>query len=104
VSRFVFSRYVQSDLREIRDYIGRDNWESARQLMVQFIGAFRLLAKQPQLGHAREDLLPVLRFWPVGPYLIIYVVDRRPIEIVAVVHGARDIPSVINLRQARFEH
>jgi plasmid stabilization system protein ParE len=47
----------------------------------------------------REDLLtPSLRFWPVGSYLVIYLAEKQPIEIVAVVHGARDVPSVINRR------
>jgi plasmid stabilization system protein ParE len=34
VSRFLFGRSVEGDLREIRDYIGKDNPESARRLMV----------------------------------------------------------------------
>jgi plasmid stabilization system protein ParE len=95
-------RFVEGDLREIRDYIAKDSPESARRLMVQFVGAFRLLAKRPQLGRVRADL-PVseLRYWPVGPYLVIYLAARQPIEIVAVVHGARDIPNVVNLRLDR---
>jgi plasmid stabilization system protein ParE len=102
VSRFLFGRYVEGDLREIRDHIAKDSPESARRLMVQFLGAFRLLARRPQLGRVREDLLvPALRFWPVGPYLVIYLADKQPIEIVAVVHGARDVPSIVNRRLDR---
>ena len=67
--------------------------------MVRFVAAFRLLAKQPWLGHTREDLLsPEIRLWPVGEYLILYVPARMPIEIVAVVHGARDVPAIVNHR------
>lgn len=99
MSRFLFGRYVEGDLREIRDYIGKQNPEAARRLMLRFVQSFRLLANRPELGHVREDLPePSLRFWPVGSYLIAYVAERRPIEIVAVVHGARDIPSLINRR------
>jgi plasmid stabilization system protein ParE len=50
VSRFLFGRYVESDLREIRDQIGRDSAEAARRLMVRFVTAFRLLAQRPELG------------------------------------------------------
>ena len=97
--RFLFGHYVESDLRAIRDHIRKDNPESARQLMVRFVNVFRLLAERPEIGHAREDLPePSLRFWPVGAYLVIYLGERQPIEIVGVVHGARDIPSVINSR------
>jgi plasmid stabilization system protein ParE len=99
MSRFLCGRGVEGDLREIRDHIRKDSPESARRLMVRFLGAFRLLARRPQLGHVREDLLmPALRFWPVGLYLVIYLADKQPIEIVAVVHGARNIPSVVNRR------
>jgi plasmid stabilization system protein ParE len=48
------------------------------------------------MGHVREDLTgyPVL-FWPVGAYLIVYRAERRPIEIVAVTQGSRDIPAFL---------
>jgi plasmid stabilization system protein ParE len=99
VSRFLFGRYVEGDLREIRDHISKDSSESARRMMVRFVKAFRLLAQRPELGHTREDLpVPALRFWPIGSYLVIYLAEKQPIEIVAVVHGARDVPSVINPR------
>jgi plasmid stabilization system protein ParE len=99
VSRYVFGRYVEGDLREIRDHIARDSPDSARRMMIRFVDAFRLLAGRPELGHVREDLLgPEIRFWPVGAYLILYMARRTPIEILAVVHGARDVPAIVNSR------
>ena len=99
MSQYIFGRYVESDLREIRDHIAKDSPASARRMKVRFIDVFRLLANQPELGHAREDLLPpAIRFWPVGAYLILYVAARTPIEILAVVHGARDVPGILNRR------
>jgi plasmid stabilization system protein ParE len=89
---------VEGDLREIRDTIAKESPGFALRLMVRFVGAFRLLAHHPELGHVREDLLvPSLRFWPVGSYLVIYLA-QKPIEIVAIVHGARDVPGVVNRR------
>jgi len=99
VSRYVFGPYVEGDLREIRDHIAKDSPDSAHRMMVRFVDAFRLLAKQPRLGHVREDLLQSpIRFWPVGAYLILYVAARTPMEILAVVHGARDVPAILNRR------
>jgi plasmid stabilization system protein ParE len=99
VTRYVFGRYVEGDLLEIRDYIARDRPDSARGMMVRFVNAFRLLAKRPEPGHTREDLLPSpIRFWPVDAYLILYLPARTPIEILAVVHGARDVPAIVNSR------
>jgi plasmid stabilization system protein ParE len=78
-------------------HVSKDSPETARRLMVRFLAAFRLLAQRPELGHVREDLpVPALRFWPVGCYLAIYISEKQPIEIVAVVHGVRDVPSVID--------
>ena len=99
MSRYIFGRCVEGDLREIRDHIARDSPDSARRMMVRFVNAFRLLAKRPELGHPREDLLSdAIRFWPVGAYLIVYLAEKTPIEILAVVHGARDVPAVVNRR------
>lgn len=51
------------------------------------------------MGHKREDLndYPAL-FWPVGSYVIIYRAEHRPIEIVAVTQGSRDIPAFLRRR------
>ena len=39
-----------------------------------------------------------LLFWPVGSYLIIYRAEHRPIEIVAVTQGSRDVPTFLRRR------
>jgi len=99
VTRYAFGKYIEADLREIRDHIAKDSPDSARRLMVRFVRSFRLLARHPELGHSREDLLePSIRFWPVGSYLIIYVAVKSPVEILGVVHGARDVPAIVNRR------
>jgi plasmid stabilization system protein ParE len=53
------------------------------------------LAANPSLGHRRPDLTdrPVL-FWPLRRYLIIYT-PQKPIEIVRVVSGYRDLPALL---------
>jgi len=58
--------------------------------------AFQRLAETPGLGHKREDLalLPVL-FYAVWSYLVIYKPDTRPLEIVRVLHGARDVEAIL---------
>ena len=48
------------------------------------------------MGHKREELAedrPVL-FWPVRDYLVIYRRIHKPIEIVRVVRGSRDISAL----------
>ncbi len=46
----------------------------------------------PGMGHFREDLLDKrFRFWNVWSYLIVYRWEAKPIEVIAIVHGARDV-------------
>ena len=99
MSRYTFGHYVEGDLREIRNHIAQGSPDSAPRMMIRFMYAFRLLAKRPGLGHVREDLLePTIRFWPVGAYLILYRAATNPVEILAVVHGVRDVPAIVNRR------
>ncbi len=96
---YVLSPNVLQDLQDIWDFIAADNAPAADKLEDEFFEAFEILAKRPGMGHTRSDLTEqAVRFWPVGRYLIVYRSLKRPLEIVAVLHGARDIAEVIRKR------
>jgi toxin ParE1/3/4 len=57
---------------------------------------FRVLARQPQLGWSRPELANDLRSFPVGRYVIFYAPTPKGVEIVRVLHGTRDIESVLH--------
>jgi toxin ParE1/3/4 len=46
----------------------------------------------PLIGRQREELSPRLRSFPVSRYIIFYRPMENGIEIVRVLHGARDFP------------
>jgi plasmid stabilization system protein ParE len=51
----------------------------------------------PHLGHYRDDLTTrPLRFFPVFTYLVIYLPETEPLQIIRVLSGARDIESLID--------
>ncbi len=102
MSGYVLSADADLDLDEIWDYIAADNIDAADRWIDKLFDAFEALGKTPGIGHRREDLTrnPVL-FWPVGAYLIVYRAERRPLEIVAVTQGARDIPAFLTRRVRR---
>ena len=52
---------------------------------------YKLLADNPHMGPARPDIAKELRYHPVGNYLLLYRVIANGIELVRVVHGARDL-------------
>jgi plasmid stabilization system protein ParE len=96
MKRFRLSPEAARDIREIWAYIAENSIEAARRVRLQIFHACQRIAENPGLGHRREDLTgkPVL-FWPAGLYLIIYNPARKPVEIIRVVHGARDVPSLL---------
>lgn len=96
MSRFVLTPAARADLTEIFDYISRDNPNAARRVLDELRGAMLKLAEMPEMGHYRSDLADEpLRFWPVYSYLIIYRPEERPLQVVRVLHGARDIRKLL---------
>jgi plasmid stabilization system protein ParE len=93
---FKLSPQAARDIRQIWAYIAPDSLKAARRVRLLIFDACRQIARTPRIGHRREDLTdkPVL-FWPVGSYLIAYNPARSPVEVVRVLHGARDVPSLL---------
>ncbi len=93
---FVLSFEARTDLLDIDTYIAEKNPEAASRLVDEFFEAFAKLARRPELGHVRRDLttLPV-RFWPLRSFLIIYDPGARPLMIVRVLSGYRDIVDLL---------
>ena len=57
----------------------------------------RRLAEFPHIGHTREDVTDKpLRFWSVYSYPIVYWPEKKPLEVVRVVHGAQDLRRFFN--------
>ncbi len=96
MKRFKLSPQAAGDIREAWAYIAADNLDAARRFRLQIREACGKIAQSPRIGHSRKDLTdkPVL-FWPEGRYLIIYNPARLPVEIVRVLHGARDLPKLL---------
>jgi len=88
-----------SDLLEICDFINQDNPEAADRVEDSVLRACDFLAGSPLAGRVRKDLTPLpLRFWVVQPYsmyLIVYDPEKKPLQIIRILHGARDLPSVL---------
>jgi len=80
-----------ADLAEIWAYIAEDSTRHANAFAARLDQEFRMLARQPNIGRERPELLAGLRSIPVERYVVFYIPTSRAIEVVRVLHGARDL-------------
>jgi plasmid stabilization system protein ParE len=90
--RFVLTPEASADLREILLDVAEDSPAAAERLRLRFLKSFETLAEAPGTGHYHGELLDQrYRFKNLSSYVICYAWEQRPIQIIAVVHGARDL-------------
>ena len=80
---------AEADIENIALYIAADNPSAARRRVDDIQSRCQKLGETPGLGVARPDVRPELRMFPVGNYLILYRPIETGVEIVRVLHGAR---------------
>lgn len=79
------------DILDIWDYIADEDITAADRWVDQLDSAFGRLATQPLMGRERPELAPDLRSFPFRRYVIFYVPLPDGIDVVRVLHSARDI-------------
>jgi len=94
VSQLRISPRASSDLIEIWGYIADDSVGNADAFIDKLYQAIQVLARQPGSGRHREELAPGIQSFPFGRYIIFYRVVAGAVEIVRVLHGARDIENI----------
>jgi toxin ParE1/3/4 len=93
---YVLTPLAEQDLIDIWDHIATDNIGAAHRVLARLEAAMRKLAKAPRIGHFREDLADRRqRFFLVYSYLIVYRAEAKPMQIVRVLHAARDIREML---------
>jgi toxin ParE1/3/4 len=95
VSKVLRRPAAETDLIEIWVYIAEKNPAAADALLESINDTCVTLATAPLMGRTRDELLPGVRSFPVGHHVIFYQPIEDGIEVVRVLHGARDFPSVI---------
>jgi len=99
MSKYQFTPQAVADLFDIWSFIAEDNPAAADRVEEAVFRACDFLADSPFAGRTRKDLTPLpLRFWVVQPYssyLIVYHAEKKPVQIIRILHTARDLPSVL---------
>lgn len=85
---------ARDDLEGIWEYIAAENPQAATRIAQALMQKCRLLAENPLLGRQRDELASGLRSFPVRSYVIFYRIAATHLEIIRILHAARDIDSV----------
>ena len=84
------------DLKHVYRHIAEAN-PAAAEILIRLINTkARLLAESPHIGQGVSDLAVSLRRFPVSNYLIFYEATASGIEVVRILHGARDIDAMFH--------
>lgn len=95
---FVLTPRAKQDIDDIWDYIAADSIDAADRVLIALQKAVLRLAKTPGVGHIREDLADKQhRFLLVYSYLIVYRFETKPLQVVRILHAARDVQSILGL-------
>lgn len=87
---------AERDLDEIWLYIAQDNPANADRFLDRLQERCLALADFPKMGTSRDDLKTGLRSHPCGRYLIFYFPIEDGVDIVRVLHGARDLDAIFH--------
>lgn len=89
---FLLTPAARADLREILTDISEDSTDTAERLRVEFREGLQLLGRSPGIGHFHDELLSrKYRFWNFYSYVVAYAWESKPIQVISIVHGARDL-------------
>ena len=90
MSRAVQSFAAIDDLSRVVEYISRDSFSAASRWIRDIHRVFALLATHPEMGEIVQTRYGEVRRHVVGSYLIYYRTATEGVEILRVIHGARD--------------
>lgn len=98
MTRYLLTPAADADIEEIWQYVAANSGSPrADTLEDELHAAMERLGEMPGIGHLRHDLADeALRFLGVHKFLIIYRPDTRPVQIIRVLHGARDVQAILS--------
>ena len=80
-----------ADILDIWDHIAEDSLDQADRWVDKLDEKFKLIAAQPLMGRTRHELAADLRSFPFGRYVIFYAPVDGGIDVVRLLHSARDV-------------
>ena len=77
----------------------REDLETADRIVAELFKSFFRLAEVPNSGHRRFDLTSGgVLFYKTFSYLIVYQPRSKPLKILGVLHGKRNVARILRRR------
>lgn len=96
MNEFRLSAAAEDDLTDIWNYLEERSEQSANALIESLVKRFVMLCTFQEAGRDRDELKPGLKSFPIDRYIIFYRIIPEGIEIIRVLHGARDIEQIFS--------
>jgi len=98
----VLTPLAKADIFEIWSFIAAHSEGAADSVEQAIYDACAFVAKAPMRGHSRSNTTSrLLRFWTLTRYphyTIVYRPDTEPLQVIAVLHGKRNIQRALRTR------
>ncbi|MCK4342975.1 MAG: type II toxin-antitoxin system RelE/ParE family toxin [Phycisphaerae bacterium] len=97
---------ADADLEQYAVFIDIDNPGAARRFISAVTTTLERIVEMPSMGRRREFKNPILvglRSWPIrgfNNYLIFYRPSDDGIDVIRVLHGARDVESILEAEES----
>ena len=99
MTKYHLTPQASDDLFEVWKFIAQNSLEAANRVEEAVYLACNFLVASPLAGGVRVDLTPLpVRFWLVQPYgnlFIVYDPEKKPLQIIRILHASRDLPSIL---------
>jgi plasmid stabilization system protein ParE len=99
---FQLTPQASEDLDAIWWFIQEDSQQAADRVEAEIVSTCHRLARHPIMGHKRQDITPLpVRFWTIPKYpnyIIIYRPESKPLQVIAILHGNRDLKEILKGR------
>jgi plasmid stabilization system protein ParE len=79
--------------------LDKEGVETADRIVTELFRGFYKLADIPNSGHRRADLTSKhVLFYRIFSYLVIYKPGSKPLQILGVLHGKRNVARILRQR------
>ena len=97
MARVTIRPQAVADIEEIWEFIAADSIVAADKWVDDLDEKMNLWATQPMMGRGRDELAHGVRSLAFGRYLVFFSPLADGIDVVRVLHGARDIDNRLSV-------